>query len=370
MIYLDYAANSPVDKRVLDKFYDITLNYYANPNSTHKLGLEAKEIIDNETNKIASLLNVDKDTIIYTSGASESNNLVIKGITSRYKGKHIIISPLEHSSIIAPINVLQEQGYDIDILQLDDNGQIDLKQLQELINDNTVLVSICAVDSELGIVQPINEIQSIVDKYPNCFYHCDASQSIGKTQLDYSNIDLVTIAPHKFYGMNGFGGLIKKKNIKLTPLIHGGKSTTVFRSGTPIPANVVAFSKALDLAINNFKERNIYIEELSNYIKLRLASYKNFHINSTKYSIPSTINFSILNKNSHLFAKQLEEKDIYVSTKSACSIDELPSSAVYAVTKNKEYASSSIRISISHLTTKEEIDLFFKILDEINVYDK
>ena len=253
MIYLDYAANTPVDDRVLDKYIEATKKYIANPNSSHPLGKLAKKEIDKSSEYIANYFKTKKENIIYTSGSSESNNLIIKGIAeiNKHKGNKIIISEVEHSSIIAPCNYLASLGYDIEIIHLTKEGIIDLKELEKTIDDQTILVSICAVDSELGTIQPIDKIGNIVSKYPNCVFHTDATQAVGKIDIDYSNVDFITLAPHKFYGLNGFGALINRNNIKLIPLIHGGKSTTIYRSGTPVTANVVALKTAIELSINN-----------------------------------------------------------------------------------------------------------------------
>lgn len=366
MIYLDYAANSPVDKQVLDTFYDTTLKYYANPNSVHKLGCEAKNLLDKSTSNIAKNLNVLPEEIIYTSGASESNNLAIKGICERYKnkGKHIIISALEHNSIIASVSVMQEAGFEVELVPVNKDGLIDIEELKHLIRDDTILVSICTIDSELGIRQPIEKIGEILTKYPNCYFHTDATQAIGKSNIDFTNVDLVTFTPHKFYGMNGFGVLIKKKHVSLKPLIHGGKSTTVYRSGTPVLASVVALDKALELAINNLEERNNYVSELNKYVRDNLCKYKNVHINSTDKSICYTINFSIRDVKATVFARALEENDIYLSTKTTCCPTETPSKLVYALTHDKSLATTSLRLSLSHLTTKEELKEFFKVFDK------
>ena len=210
MIYLDYAANTPVEKEVLKEYVSATTKYIANPNSTHPLGLEAKKIIDDSTQKISKYFNIEPNNIIYTSGSSESNNMVIKGIAeiNKNKGKHIIVSAIEHSSIIAPCNYLANNGYEISVIPILENGQLDLNELKNTIRDDTILVSICYVDSELGTVQPIKEISKIVKKYENCIFHTDATQAVGKINVDFKDIDFVTFAPHKFYGLNGFGVLL------------------------------------------------------------------------------------------------------------------------------------------------------------------
>ena len=366
MIYLDYAANAVVDKRVLDAFNEATLKYFANPNSTHKLGLEAKKRIDEASKNIAKNLGVDSEELIYTSGASESNNLVIQGICNRYKsrGKHIIISKLEHSSIVAPASYMQSLGFEVDLVNVNKDGIIDIEELKSLIRDDTILVSIIAADSELGIRQPIEEIAKVLKDYPNLYFHTDASQIIGKDEIDFSDVDLITMAPHKFYGINGFGLLVKKEEIGLKPIIYGGKSTTIYRSGTPVTASVIALDKALDIAIKELPERKKYIKELNRYVKERLNSYSDIVINSVDKSIYNTINFSIKDVISKDLVYMLGEKNVFVSTKTSCCPDNSPSKSIYALTNDKKLALSSIRISLSHLTTKEEIDKFFEILDE------
>lgn len=366
MIYLDYAANTPVDKEVLDHFYDISLKYYGNPNSVHKIGVEAKKIIDNATNNIAKNLGVLPEEIIYTSGATESNNMVIKGICERYKnkGKHIIVSSLEHNSIIASSTYMQDKGFDVDLVPINDKGLVDIDELKKLIRDDTILVSIVAVDSEIGLVQPIEEIARFLKDYPNTLFHTDATQAIGKITIDFKDVDLISFTPHKFYGIPGIGVLIKKKNVNLVPVIHGGKSTTIYRSGTPTTALIASADKALSLALKKQKERVKHVSKLNKMILDHLKKYDYIHINSTGNSVPFTINLSIKGINSKEFAKLLEEREVYVSTKTTCCPDNTPSKLVYALTKDKNLASTSLRISISHLTTEKEIENFLKIFDE------
>ena len=367
MIYLDYAASTPVDDEVLNTFYETTKKYFANPNSHHRLGLQAKELIDKSTLKIAQNLNVLPDEIIYTSGASESNNLAIKGICERYKskGKHILISSLEHNSIVAAVTIMQEIGFEVELIPIDKNGLVDINKLKEMIREDTILVSVCSVDSEIGLKQPIEEIGKFLKQYPNCVFHSDASQAIGKVNINYENVDLITITPHKFYGLNGVGILIKKKNIGLKPQINGGKSTTIFRSGTPDVANIVATEKALEIAVTNLEERYNYVKKLSNKIKNKLKEYKNIHINNTENSIPYTINFSIKGIKALEITEKLEKYDIYASTKTSCCPIETPSKLVYALTKDKGLSTSSVRLSLSHLTIENEIDEFLKVFDII-----
>ncbi|MBQ2640254.1 MAG: cysteine desulfurase [Bacilli bacterium] len=367
MIYLDYAANTPVDKEVLKVFDQATMKYIANPNSSHDLGKLAKEEIDKVSENISKYFDTSKENVIYTSGASESNNLVIKGVVEKNKdkGKHIIISAVEHSSIIAPCNYLANLGYDISIIPLTKDGIVNIEVLKEELRDDTILVSICSVDSELGTIQPIEEIAKIVKEYPNCIFHTDATQAIGKIKQDYSLVDFITFAPHKFFGLNGFGVLINKNNNVIIPIIHGGKSTTIYRSGTPVTANVIALNKAFDLAINNLDTRYNYIKELNTILREKLSKNNNVHINSPLNTIPNTLNISLIGIDSKEVVKELSKRGIFLSTNTACSLENSISKSVLALTNDEDLASNTIRISISHLTTKKEINIFLKELEKI-----
>ena len=374
MIYLDYSATTPPDKRVLNTFNKVCLEYPGNTNSLHKLGIEAKELEDYSTTKIKELLNLKDEEIIYTSGASESNNHIIKGVASKYqnRGKHIITSFLEHSSILSTLTYLSTKGFTIDYVKIKDDGRIDLEHLKKLLTNETILVSISAVDSELGILEPIEEISNILKEYPKCFFHVDCTQALGKIKIDFSLMDFASASIHKIFGLKGIGLLIKKKNISIDNLIHGGKSTTTYRSGTPDLPLIVSSMKAIELILEDIDEKYKYISKLNQKIITELSKYKNVHINSTNYSIPYIINFSIKNIKPETLIHTFDEYDIYISTKSACSRKDTMSDAVYAVTKNRDYATSSIRISLSYKTTEEEIEEFLKILNiifkKINIF--
>lgn len=367
MVYLDYAASTPVDKRVLDKYYSTMLECFANPNSSHRLGLLAKEKIDKASLKIAKYFHIKPTEIIYTSGSSEANNLAIKGIAKRYKsyGKHILISSLEHNSIIASATSLQEEGFEIELIPVNNKGYIDIDILKEMIREDTILVSVTSVDSEIGLRQPIEEIAKIIKEKKHCFFHTDASQSIGKVDIDYEDVDLVTIAPHKFYGQLGIGLLIRKENVGLKAQIDGGKSTTIYRAGTPDVAGIVAVSEAIEIALSNLDNRYKYIKNISEIIKEKLKKYDGVVINNTINSIPYTINFSLKGVKAQQVAKLFSDHEIYVSAKTSCCPVTTPSKLVYALTHDKSLATSSIRVSLSHLTTMDEVLEFLKVFDII-----
>ncbi len=365
MIYLDYAANTPVDPEVMQSFVEETNRYIANPNSTHPLGLQAKRRLDDITEQIAELLGVKHQEIIYTSGASEANNLAIKGLVQAYKnnGKHILSTCLEHPSVSGALTYLQTLGYEIDLIDITKDGLVDLEHLKELMRSDTVLVSICTVDSELGVLQPIEQIADILKAYPNCHFHTDATQAVGKVSVSFEQVDCVTFTPHKFYGLNGTGVLVKKDGIILEPLIHGGTSTSIYRSGTPALGLAASTLKALELSIDSMEERYKIVQDFAVQLKKHLTEYKKVRINSTNYSIPHIINLSVQEVKAGVFREALQEEGFCLSIKSACSVISSPSRPVYAVSKDKKNALCSWRISISHLTTKEEIDGFLLAFD-------
>lgn len=376
-IYLDYASNTPVDKDVLNTFNEITLKYFANPNSTHILGKVTNEKIQKTTENIIKELskkaNLDENMeIIYTSGSSESNNLAIKGIAKSYKenGKHIISTFLEHSSVSSPLTYLKEQGYEIDIVNITNEGKVDLEHLKSLIRKDTILVSICYIDSEVGIVQPIEEIAKIVKEYPNCFFHVDCTQAIGKINIDLKNIDLISFAPHKFYGLNGFGALIKNKEIVLEPLINGGASTTIYRSGTPVIGQICALEKALEISFNNLEEREKYVKNINKKLRENLSKYKDVKINTFSDENPFILNISVNGVKATEFKNKLEEYGVCISIKSACTITITPSRIVMAMTHDRKRALASFRISLSHLVKESEINKFLEIFDKCYKYFK
>lgn len=366
VIYLDYSATTPVDRQVLESFGLVVENYIGNPNSLHRLGVEAKKLMDASTRQIAEILKVRSSEIIYTSGASEANNTAIKGVALRYqnRGTHIITTKLEHSSVLEPIHYLETLGFQVSYAPLDSFGRVDIEGLEQLICDDTILVSIASINSETGISQDISQIGKMLKKYPKILFHSDMTQSIGKEKVDFSFVDLASMSSQKFYGLKGSGVLYKKDSVVIEPLIHGGKSTTVYRSGTPALSTIVAFAKALRLSSEHFVENRKKVEDIHDYLISHLENIEAIHINSNSFSVPHIVNISIPGVKPETMLHALEEEDIYISTQTACSDHSHFSLAVYAVTGEEKYAKSSIRISLSHLTTKEEIDQFVKVFTD------
>ncbi len=365
MIYLDYSANTPVDARVLEQFCAVERRCIGNANSHHQAGSAAKAEIDAATIRIASLLGVQPAEIIYTSGASEANNFALKGLArlSRHTGRHIISTPLEHSSVSGTLTALQEQGYEIDLLDVKQDGTVDLEHLKDLLRPDTICVAVTLVDSELGVVQPVQEIAAILKAYPHCHLHVDATQAVGKIPVSFEGVDTMSLTAHKFYGLNGIGLLVKRRNLALEPLIHGGESTTIYRSGTPTVALASSLACALDLAVIDLPNRVDHVAKLNAELRAALSTYPLVRINSPEHAIPHVLNLSVRNVKGTVFQRELDAKGVCISVKSACSSDGLPSRAVFAVSRDRRNALSSWRISLSHLTTEEEIKAFLQAFD-------
>lgn len=227
----------------------------------------------------------------------------------------------------------------------------------------TVLVTVCAVDSELGTIQPVKEIREALKDYPNCLLHIDATQAVGKIDVDFSIADTVSLSAHKFFGIIGSGFLYKKKGLVLEPVIYGGASTTIYRSGTPTVSLNKSLEAALLLALKKQKERYDTVSGYNRYLRESFAKYPLVTVNSPDNTIPHILNISVKGVKGSVFQKLLNDKGICVSVKSACSTDSLPSRAVFAVSKNRKNALSSWRISLSHITTEDELNEFIKVFD-------
>lgn len=364
MIYLDYSATTPANREVVDTFSKVCLDYIGNPNSLHKLGVEAKRLMDASTKQVAELLGVRENEVIFTSGASEANNLAVMGVVQKYpnRGKHIITTKLEHSSVLECVNYLESIGYIIDYVDVLEDGMIDIEHFKTLLTKDTVLVTIHHVNSEVGFFQNVNEIGKILKNYPTTIFHVDGTQAIGKIPVSLENIDLYSFSSHKFFGLKGVGCLIKKTNIEIEPMIHGGKSQTNYRSGTPALPLIVSTAKALRLALYDSEKKYNYVKELSDYLKEEVKKIDGVVINSNENCIPHIVNMSILGIKPETMLHALEEKDIYISTKTACSKDNSNSLTLTTIGKNDSISGHSIRVSISYLTTKEEIHIFVENL--------
>ena len=367
MIYLDYSATTPVDEGVLDSYVKVTRDYIANANSIHTLGVRSKELLMQATNQIADIFNCHPKELIFTSGASESNTTAVKGVAFKYasRGKHIITSKLEHKSILEVMGFLSSIGYEVSFVNILPNGQIDLKDLESLIRDDTILVSICAVNSETGFKQPLKTIRQIINKKnPNVIFHSDLTQALGKTKFYLSDLDLASFSSHKIYAPKGIGILYKRRDLQIDTLIYGTTENCPFRGGTPALPLVVAFSKAIRLMNDNFDKNVKKCEKLKSELLKGLSKYP-IQINSNDLCVPQIVNFSLLKIKSETFVHALEKYEVYVSTTTACS--SLEESVVLKAISNgdKDVSTTSIRVSLSHLTSMEDIHDFLNIFDKV-----
>ena len=368
MIYLDYSATTPVLKEVLDSYNKVTIDYFGNPNSLHSLGVKSRELLNSATKQISNIFKIKEEEIIYTSGSTEANNLALIGSALAHgkRGSHIVVSKLEHESIYGICNYLESIGFCIDYVKNTADGVIDLDDLKGLVNENTILVSICAVNSELGIRQPLKTIKQVINKEnPNTIFHSDMTQAVGKIPINLGDVDMASMSGHKIYGPKGIGMLYKKIGINIKPILYG--SNKDIRPGTPALPLIVCFSKALRIANSDLDKKENTIKKHNDKICEFLSGYPKILINKTPYSIPNILNISLMNIKPETFIHALEKHDVYVSSNTACSSGKI-SSAVLGVYGDKKRALTTIRISLSYMTTNEEINEFINIFE--SVYNK
>ena len=363
MIYLDYSATTPVSYDVLESYNKATRDYMGNANSIHSLGVKSKVLLNSATKQICELFNIQEDELIYTSGATESNNMALKGVALAYKsrGNHIIVSKLEHPSIYSICNFLETQGYEISYVNNDEDGMIDFEDLKKKIRPETILVSICMVNSEVGIRQPLKTIRQIIKKEnPYTIFHSDMTQAIGKVAVNMHDVDMASMSGHKIFGPKGIGFLYKNGKVNIIPLVHGSGKFNDLRSGTPALPLIVALSKACRIALTDLEKREANVKKLNDRVSSELEKYDGVILNKTKYSIPHILNISLENIRPETFIHAMEDDEVYLSTNTACSSGDL-STSVMAIFNDKKRAMSTIRISLSYVTTNEEINKFLNL---------
>lgn len=365
MIYLDYASHTNIDTSIFSKLIELSNTYPLNVNSLYQNNFNGYEKYTEYETKIKKLTNLENYDFVLTSSATESNNLALKGYSDIYKlfGKHIISTPYEHSSISGSLNTLKENGFEIEYVEIDNNGFIDLNSLTKLIRKDTILVSISSVNSESGHIQNINAISNIIHNNPNTALHIDATQSFGKIPLDYSVADLISCSAHKFYGpTSGCGGLFIKNNLSLKPQIDGGKAITQYRSSTPDLLMIAAFYYAAKNMFDNIYKNFTYVKNLHSILKDYFLQAKCL-INSDCNN-PYILNVST-NLPGQEIQKTLAELDIFISTKSSCSAKNALPKTVMSIYNDKNRAKNSIRISLSHKTTLNEIEIFINEIGKL-----
>ena len=366
MIYLDYSATTPVLEEILSSYIKVTRDFTGNANSIHNLGTKSKELLLKASKQVAECLNCKWNEIIYTSGASESNATAIKGVCYKYssRGKHIITSKLEHKSVLETFEYMETQGFKVSYVKINPDGSLDIKDLENLINDETILVSVCAVNSEVGYKAPLKTIRQIINKKNKLtIFHSDMTQALGKMKINLNDVDLASFSAHKIYSPKGIGLLYKRNNLSIEPLIYGLTDNTPFRGGTPALPLMVSFSKGIRIATENLDKNIEKVKRLRDKLEHGLKEY-NIHINSNHLCIPHIFNLSLLKIKSETFVRAIEKEGICISTTTACSSLE-ESTTLNAITSDKNISTTSIRISISHHTTENEIDKFLLAFDKV-----
>ena len=369
IIYLDNAATTKVDPEVLDSYNQITLKYFANPSSIHSLGQEASRLLDKSREQILNVLKLTHHEVIFTSGATEANNLAIKGycFANRSRGNHIITSASEHPSVLNSVLELKDFGYEVTILPVNEKGAVEVKTLKAAIKDNTILVSLMMVNNETGAINPIKEIGEYLKKFPKIAFHVDMVQAMGKLPLDLDNIDMFSIAGHKIHGLLGSGLLVKEKKIILKAINNGGGQENNLRSGTNTLALSASLAKAIRLAISNqakdYEHVKILSKRLLDYLKDNQDKYR---INSFFEENPYIVNFSLRNHKASVVVEALSNRGIMVSSLSACHAKhEDYSAVVYAMTNDLNIAHNTIRVSFGKDNTLEEVEALIKNLESI-----
>ena len=369
VIYLDNASTSKVDPEVLDSFNQITLKYFANPSSIHSLGQESNRLLEKSREQILCLFKLKHHDVIFTSGATEANNLAIKGyaFANRTRGNHLITTATEHPSVLNTFKALEKYGFEITILPVNKKGAVEVNSLKTAIKDNTILVSVMAVNNEIGAINPIGEIGELLKNYPKIAFHVDMTQAIGKVSIPLENVDMFSFAGHKIHGLLGSGALIKEKKIILESQNTGGGQENDLRSGTNTVALSASLAKALRLALDkqkdNYEKVSILRDHLVAYLK---NNDDRFVINSLDNNNPYIVNFSLLNRKASVVVEALSNKGIMVSSLSAChSKNEDYSYVVYALTNDMKLAHNTVRVSFSYDNTLDDVELFIRALDKI-----
>lgn len=364
-IYLDNSATTKPYKEVVEKMIFALENDYANPSSLHKKGLEVEKNIKKIREDIARTLGVKEKEIYFTSGGTESNNSIIRGVLDKRKN-HIITTKIEHPSVLDTIKTLEKEGIEVTYLDVDSEGKIDIDSLKSSIKENTILVSVMHVNNEVGSIQPINEVGKYLKTLKEkVYFHVDAVQSFGKINFKPSkyNIDFMSVSGHKIHGPKGIGFMYIKESSKVKPLFTGGGQEFGFRSGTENIPGIYGLGEAIRITNENLDKNIQKIDSLKNLLKSEiLNNIENVKINSPEDGVCHILNVSFLGVKGEVLLHYLEQKDIYVSTSSACSSKKKGSHVLNAMNLSKDEIEGAIRFSLSCFNTEEEILETIKIL--------
>ena len=369
VVYLDNAATTKVFPEVLKVMNEAMEVSYGNPSAKHTKGIEAENIVKKARQIIAGTLKAKEKEIIFTSGGTESNNFAILGtaMANKRRGKHIITTKIEHASVYEPMFFLENEGFEVTYLNVDEKGIVNLKQLEDSIREDTILVSCMLINNEIGAVEPIEEIGSIIEKKnPETVFHVDAIQGYGKVPVipKKAGIDLMSMSGHKIHGPKGVGFLYVKEKTKIQPMILGGGQQKGMRSGTENVPGIAGLSEACGIMAGHLKENAQKIGEVREYFRSRITEIPEIKDNSGDASHVASISFK--NIRSEVLLHALEDREIYVSSGSACSSNRPHvSGTLSAIGLSPEYRDGTLRFSFSVYNTKEEVDQVIAALEEL-----
>ena len=366
MIYFDNAATTKIYDDALTSYVQVSQKFFGNPSSLHQLGVDAYQVLTKARAQVASLLSVQPEEIFFTSGGTESNNWAIKGtaLEKSVFGKHIITTKIEHPSVIQTCKQLERFGFEVTYLDVDSKGIVSVDQLKESLRKDTILVSVMAVNNEVGAVQPIAEIAKVLEEYPSIHFHVDAVQAVERASqlLAIGRIDLLSLSAHKFHGPRGVGIMYKKFGRKIQALLTGGGQEKAERSTTENLPGIVATTKALRMAL----EEKSVTGELRSQLWKELATKPEIRIFSPEDGASHVLCFAIKGVRGEVVVHAFENHGIYISTTSACSSKKADSSStLYAMDVPNEWATGAVRVSFSNDNTKEEVEQFIDVLHQL-----
>ena len=375
LYYFDYNATTPIDGEVYKEMIPYLTESYGNPSSSYFIGRQIKDRIERIRYEIAKYFNIKREGIYFTSSGSEADNMILKGIAiaNKDKGNHIITSKIEHPAILNTCKFLEEQGFDVTYLDVNSDGIVNAEELENVIRNDTILISVMYVNNEIGTIQPIKEIAEIAHKN-NIIFHTDAVQAIGEIRIDAEEIgiDCMSISGHKIYAPKGVGMAYIKPGIKFEPLIHGGMQEFHSRAGTENIANIVALGKAIKILDTTIDSNNEYLYEIQSYalkkINSTLSGYDYILNGDFEKRVPNNISISFKDIDGESLLLALDLEGIYLSSGSACHSDSTePSHVLKAIHVPEEYANGTLRISFGKYTTKKDVDfLISKIKEKID----
>lgn len=368
MIYFDNSATTPLSEAAFESYQTVIDQYFGNPSSLHALGEVSSKLLKQARISLAQQVGVEADEIFFTSGGTEGDNWVIKGtaFAKQYYGKHIITTKIEHPAVRESMRFLETLGFEVSYLSVDDQGQIDLDELKRTLRQDTILVSIIAVNNEVGSVQLLDSIGDVLKAYPTIHYHVDAVQTVGKIDVPLgvdSRIDMAVFSSHKFHGPRGCGFVYKKKGRTLASLMHGGGQELNERSGTENLPSIVAMSRAFRLIKDSEKQTRPHLVTLNQLLRSGLAQYDHIQIFTPQDAAPHILCFGIRGIRGEVLVHALEAHDIYVSTTSACSSRRAQeSSTLIAMGYTHQLAQTAVRISLTETNTEQEVQRFLTVI--------